>query len=765
MKRSVYLFWLISNLTILCVPIVITMLVLFQSQHLLSTEVIRSNRALLNQVRQSLDNQFKDIKQMGMQLSLDPKVVKYVGQADSSDLQTRLDTLALIPSLSSYSSSNGNISEMYVYLKKQHYGVTTSTMNEEQLLFQLHHANTGITQQQWRERVEQPYFGSFLSLSPGSLVYLQSLPLQVGGNPLGDDPPATLVVLLNEERLKNEISNIQIAQAGTVVILDKENRQILFTGDPNIAAHLDMGRFQSAEGSFNQKLDKEAMTVSYVASVETQWKYVSIVPAKVYSAKVSELRNWIYAALLLCLFVGGPLSVWMTRRHYMPIRRMVDSVSPKVRSNLEGIGDEFSLLQSVMTENEALQDLANQTIQKQQNALKGHFLARLLKGRVESGSALIQALASFDLHFAANRFAVLLIHIGDYSALFKDNDPRDAESKLQYVYFIVTNITEELLKRKHAVFSTEVDGMMAFLVNIYSEDEVRTKQDMIEIAQEAQKVIQGNFYIQVTIGISGIHSSLNGIPHGFDEALEALEYKFVIGPSEIIPFDRIKRPKNELYYPLDMERQLINHIRTGQYEEAMDTVGELIATNVSDGTLSLQLGKLLMFELIGTILKAIEHLDQGTNELAAEKQELIKLLTQCESFTEMEDEIYHFLKIVCDYVDAKKKSHNTNLKDQVLLYIKENISDINLSLNLVALHFDVNGPYLSRFFKEQTGETFIDYVNKTRVQLGKELLQETEETITDITLKVGFSNSNTFIRVFKRYEGITPGQYRKGDQP
>ncbi|MBE1440605.1 helix-turn-helix domain-containing protein [Paenibacillus sp. OAS669] len=760
MKRSIYLFWLISNLTILCIPIIITMLVLFQSQHLLSTEVIRSNRALLNQIKQSLDNQFKDIKQMGMQLSLDPKVVSYVDKADYSDVQTRLDTLALIPSLNSYSASNGNISEMYVYLKKQHFGVTTSTMNEEPLLFQLHHGNEGITLQQWRERMEQPYFGSFLSLAPGSLVYLQSLPLQIG-----DNPPATLVVLLNEERLKNEISNIQIAQAGTVTILDKENHPILFTGDPDTASQLDFSQIQSSEGSFNQQLGKEEVTVSYIASVETDWKYVSIIPAKVYSAKVSQLRSWIYVALLLCLFVGGPLSIWITRRHYMPIRRMVDSVSPKVRSNLEGIGDEFSLLQSFMTENAAMQDLANQTIQKQQNALKSHFLARLLKGRVESGSALIQSLESFDLRFETNRFAVLFMHIGDYSALFKDNDLRDAESKLQYVYFIVTNITEELIKRRHAVHSTEVDGMMAFLVNIYGYDEARAKQELIEIAHEAQKVIQDNFYIQVTIGISGIHSSLSGIPHGFDEALEALEYKFVIGPSQIIPFDRIKRPKNELYYPLDMERQLINHIRTGQYEEAMETVGELIATNVSDGTLSLQLGKLLMFELIGTILKAIEHMDHGTNELAAEKHELIKQLTQCESFTEIEDEIYQFLKTVCDYVDSKKKSHNTNLKEQVLTYIEDNLSDIDLSLTSTSHHFNVNGPYLSRFFKEQTGETFIDYVNKQRVQWSKKLLQESEETITDITQKVGFSNSNTFIRVFKRYEGITPGQFRKGEQP
>lgn len=60
------------------------------------------------------------------------------------------------------------------------------------------------------------------------------------------------------------------------------------------------------------------------------------------------------------------------------------------------------------------------------------------------------------------------------------------------MYYIVTNITEELIGRKHTVFTTEVDGMIAFLVNILNEDEAQAKQDLIDAAQEAQEVIQGN---------------------------------------------------------------------------------------------------------------------------------------------------------------------------------------------------------------------------------------------------------------------------------
>jgi YesN/AraC family two-component response regulator len=55
----------------------------------------------------------------------------------------------------------------------------------------------------------------------------------------------------------------------------------------------------------------------------------------------------------------------------------------------------------------------------------------------------------------------------------------------------------------------------------------------------------------------------------------------------------------------------------------------------------------------------------------------------------------------------------------------------------------------------------IEYVNKRRIDQAKLLLMESDVAINDMTDKLGFTNSNTFIRVFKKYEGITPGQFRQ----
>ena len=68
--------------------------------------------------------------------------------------------------------------------------------------------------------------------------------------------------------------------------------------------------------------------------------------------------------------------------------------------------------------------------------------------------------------------------------------------------------------------------------------------------------------------------------------------------------------------------------------------------------------------------------------------------------------------------------------------------------------------YLSKLFKDKYQLSIPDYIAKTRVSHAKKQLRETECSIQEIAQDNGFLNSNSFIRVFKKQEGITPGVYR-----
>lgn len=96
---------------------------------------------------------------------------------------------------------------------------------------------------------------------------------------------------------------------------------------------------------------------------------------------------------------------------------------------------------------------------------------------------------------------------------------------------------------------------------------------------------------------------------------------------------------------------------------------------------------------------------------------------------------------------------------EAMNYIHEHYMD-NLTLEKVSESIHVSPAYISRLFYKETGSTFIDYVTKYRMEKAKQLLLRTELRTYEVAEKVGYKNSKYFLKVFKRWVGTTPGEYR-----
>ena len=94
-------------------------------------------------------------------------------------------------------------------------------------------------------------------------------------------------------------------------------------------------------------------------------------------------------------------------------------------------------------------------------------------------------------------------------------------------------------------------------------------------------------------------------------------------------------------------------------------------------------------------------------------------------------------------------------------YIASHYSDVGISLNSVADAIGVNSSYLSKLFTGNLGINFTHYLNRHRINCSKELLADMEIPIKDVASRCGFNSVQNFIRVFKKYTGKTPGQYRE----
>lgn len=84
-----------------------------------------------------------------------------------------------------------------------------------------------------------------------------------------------------------------------------------------------------------------------------------------------------------------------------------------------------------------------------------------------------------------------------------------------------------------------------------------------------------------------------------------------------------------------------------------------------------------------------------------------------------------------------------------------------LTLQMLSAHVSLNATYFSSAFKRETGQTFLDYVTRVRVDAAKELLADTDMGISDIAERVGYLDIKYFYKRFKKFAGLGPKEYRK----
>lgn len=107
-----------------------------------------------------------------------------------------------------------------------------------------------------------------------------------------------------------------------------------------------------------------------------------------------------------------------------------------------------------------------------------------------------------------------------------------------------------------------------------------------------------------------------------------------------------------------------------------------------------------------------------------------------------------------------KKDSKSETLEKVVQYIQEHYSE-QMTLEIMSEKFFINASYLSRAFKIQFGENFIDYVNKVRIEKACRLMSNPVLKNYEISEMVGYENTNYFSKLFKKLTGLSPTEYRE----
>ena len=98
--------------------------------------------------------------------------------------------------------------------------------------------------------------------------------------------------------------------------------------------------------------------------------------------------------------------------------------------------------------------------------------------------------------------------------------------------------------------------------------------------------------------------------------------------------------------------------------------------------------------------------------------------------------------------------------DEAVSYVEQNYCRFDLSLEEVADYVGMSKTQMSKMFKEQFGMRYLDFLTKLRMDKAKELLSDTDRTVKDILLSVGYIDKTSFTKKFKAYCGMLPTEYR-----
>ncbi|ANS75395.1 AraC family transcriptional regulator [Paenibacillus yonginensis] len=769
-RESIIVTWLVSYSVVLFVPIAISLVIYAQSSQALKSEIHRANDSLLKQMRYTIDSQIDLMKRLNMEMTWSPNLqqVMYSGMPAQ---EVPYSAYQLVNEFRLYKTSYASIDEFYVISSRDGSVYRSGNIRDLNTAFYTIHRTGALTFEEWKDTVLKAPNNSFVVLphstaaeAKTSIAYITQLPKDMYGQSAG-----SVVVMSDTRRFQEAVAGIADFNGSTLLILNADN-EILMSNQPGskeLTPFINGKRFQF------DPAQSSGLELFSIDSSVSDLRYALIIPSSIYWEKAEYVRNFTYVSILVSLIGAGVLTWFFMRRNYSPIQQLIESLQDKNTDRTYADVNEFQFIQKVVARTRTENDEITQQLKKHEQVLRSNMINRLLKGKPDTLVPYEDAFRSFQMKYLSSEFAVLLFGIENEEKLYEFLPGIDLNERSKLIQLIISNVVEELVERQgHAGYVAEADDMMVCLVNLKA-DSPAWEQDLHHIAAEAQQFLE-RYDMEITVSISGRHSSWIGISEAYREAVDAMEYKMVLGKKGIIAYKDI-RPGSSAdigygyYYPLQVEQQLINFIKAGDLEQASSYMNEVIEKNLDKPVMPLTMARCLMFNLIGTMIKAINELGDGNDSTLADNPRWINGLMACDTIREMQQKLQALLQEVCGFASAKRLTHLSreredslrSLMDQVQQYIQDHYMDMNLNVNAIGEHFQLKGSYLSKLFKNHTGEGMLDYLHKYRIEQAKELMRTRQESVSETSRQVGYNDPATFIRVFKKYEGITPGKYKE----
>lgn len=452
--------------------------------------------------------------------------------------------------------------------------------------------------------------------------------------------------------------------------------------------------------------------------------------------------------LFVLLLLGFILTTILSRKSYSPIEEIIKNIRRgEEKNSLEG--DIKNELDFIIANIQDINEINQNLVQLQESSLtdlQENFLKNIIY-------------ENYDKQFIEKRLNLLQLDSFRNGGILAFTSIEGSESESHLSQGNVLTLRKKVLALfndkdiSHKFISFPIDHHHFCL--FFAEN---NQHYILDILNRISQRIENEIGIEITFTFSQVFSSLLDLPEIFKSSFKLMEQRYsFIDTNRICINNAPLYSEKEYSYSVETESILINFMQKRDIKQAKKLVKEIVETNFRKES-NMDIYNIYDFRnaLINTLKRILDKFNLSFGDFYKKNKDLFFHLNS----TDIEILKTTFLTIFEELMLllGEKQSIKLSTVESVIGYIQNNYTK-DLSLGEVADHFQLSESYVSKLIKDHLKSSFKNFVNQLKVEKSKELLKSGKYMVSEVGEMVGCKNVNTFIRIFKQHEGVTPGKY------
>lgn len=742
-KKSYYSKVFTGLIMVLLVPILTIASMFWQAKTKVESQVLSMNRNTLNQSLDHMDEVMKSAADTVTAIAFNTQYNSLSRRFISEPKRHAYLAWALQQELSDY--VNEKYFDVFVYYPGNDYVISASnSFARLENYYSYYYAGIGDMWEEFYQAANNPVKTPVVySINGKGEKSYQCVSFRMG-NRANESMKYVVTVVLNQKYM-NGLLQEMIAYnegRGEFFILDGD-REVIFCTESGMADRA-VGIYQDTDEVYRCDIgDTSYMMLSHDSS-QMDVYYVYAVSYDYFWSELYDIYIIFLLGLLITIILGTVSVRGQTRRIYRPFEETMVRLQQKSNSRWDsGMHTELEFIEKVFNLELEKNSKLNLAVKQGKERKRDQFISDLFDGKRVSSDSSEDVFAENGITLRSDGFCVVLLKL--------ENGGR-IDQKLHS--FTITNVFEEIFSKTHRGYVISIaEDRYEILVNT---DHHGEKQSVELLVEEGLHFLKDYFDMHFTVGISMEKQGMSCIPEVYKEAAAAMGYRYLLGPGAVIRYSQIKDrqfrwpQKERLQYAFHdfMAEKNCDMKRAVEYADACLKIYHI------DQDATLDMVECFVFEVVNNFNRYIYQMGKEGEDW----KESIRVLPQSETLTEFKANFASLLMKV--YVNLQEHEKENDICVRAKSYIEHHYQNSQLSLAELSRIFGLTSSYFSKMFKEQYQMSIPDYINITRISNAKKLLSDTTESVQSIASAVGFLESSTFIRTFKKLEGITPGVYR-----